>query len=403
MSKRIVILGSTGSIGRQTLEVLDETPGLRACGLAGRDNWELLAQQARKYRPEYVAVSECSHTDKIAAQLPAETKLLTGEGAMCELIGSARPDVAVTAVMGAAGLKPTLAAIEVGATLAIANKETLVCAGEIVMPAARAADLPVLPVDSEHSGIFQCMLAGKRSEVRRVVITSSGGSLRDMDDQAAAEATVNDALNHPTWQMGQKITIDSATLMNKTLEIIEAHWLFDLPAEQIEVVIHPQSIIHAMVEFCDGSVIAQLAEPDMKGPIVYALEYPDRPVRNMPPLDLAKIGRLDFLPVTGRNLRAVRLAYEVIRRGGACGAVLNAANEAAVELFLAGEIKFGQIVPIVEDILEQWINNPKNKPTESDNSGVTLELLLQADAWARDKVKNMSTDYADCSDCKNSL
>ena len=234
------------------------------------------------------------------------------------------------------------------------------------------------------------MLTGRRDEVRRVVITSSGGSLRNWDDQAAADATVQDALDHPTWQMGQKITIDSATLMNKTLEIIEAHWLFGLPAEQIEVVIHPQSIIHALVEFCDGSVIAQLARPDMKGPIAYALGYPERPERNIPPLNLAEISNLDFQPVKGRGLRAVNLAYKVIHQGHASGAVLNAANEACVESFLAGKMKFGQIVPIVEDILEQWVNDPKNIPTESDNSSVTLDLLLQADAWARKKVEKQA-------------
>lgn len=400
MSKRIAILGSTGSIGQQTLEVLDETPGLVACGLGGRDNWELLSRQARKYKPEFVAVTNGISAEKLAPDLPQDTKLLTGPDAMCELIRRSQPDVAVIAVMGSAGLKPTLAAIETGATLALANKETLVCAGEIVIPAARAGNLPILPIDSEHSGIFQCMLTGRRDEVRRVVITSSGGSLRDWDDDAAGDATIEEALAHPTWQMGQKITIDSATLMNKTLEIIEAHWLFDLNPEQIEVVIHPQSIIHALVEFCDGSVIAQLARPDMKGPIAYALGYPERPRRNVPPLDLAKISNLDFRPVIGRGLRAVNLGYKVIRHGGASGAVLNAANEACVEAFLGGSIKFGQIVPIVEDILQQWINGPKNIPTESDNSVVTLDLLLQADAWARKKVGEMSPDYTDCSDCK---
>jgi 1-deoxy-D-xylulose-5-phosphate reductoisomerase len=289
--------------------------------------------------------------------------------------------------MGAAGLEPTLAAIEVGSNLAIANKETLVCAGGIIMPAASQAGLPVLPVDSEHSGIFQCMLAGRRGEIRRVTITSSGGSLRDWPDDQAHEATVAEALAHPTWQMGQKITIDSATLMNKTLEIIEAHWLFGLAAEQIEVVVHPQSIVHAMVEFCDGSVIAQLAMPDMKGPIAYALEYPLRPARDTKPLDLSSIANLDFRPLTERGLRAVSLAYEVIRLGGASGAILNAANEAAVEAFLAGAIKFGHIVPLVENTLHRWVDSQKTAPTKSNIPGVTLEQIRQADAWAREQIR----------------
>ena len=389
LQKRIAILGSTGSIGCQTLEVLDETPGLVACGLAGRDNWQLLAQQAKRYRPAFVALGENGCADKLASALPEGTELLTGPGAMCELIRRARPDVALTAVMGAAGLEPTLAAIEVGCTLAIANKETLVCAGGLIMPAAKQAGLAVLPVDSEHSGIFQCMLAGRSSEVQRVILTSSGGSLRDLSDAQAHDATPAEALAHPTWQMGQKITIDSATLMNKTLEIIEAHWLFGLGAEQIEVVVHPQSIVHALVEFCDGSVIAQLARPDMKGPIAYALGYPDRPERDVEPLDLSSISNLDFRPLSERGNRAVNLAYEVIRLGGASGAVLNAANEAAVEAFLAGDIKFGQIVPLVEKTLHQWVNEQKTATMKPDNSNITLKQIRQADAWAREKIREL--------------
>ena len=378
MSKRVVILGSTGSIGQQALELLDDPPALHPCGLGAGNNWELLCEQVRRYRPQSVAIANVESARKLAPHLPDGVELLSGPDAMCELVRRTRPDIVLSAVVGVAGLGPTLTAIETGATLALANKETLVCAGEIVIPAARDAGVAVLPVDSEHSGIFQCMRSGSRKDVRRVIITSSGGSLRDMDDHAASEATVKQVLNHPTWQMGPKITVDSATLMNKALEVIEAHWLFGLSAEQIEVVIHPQSIVHAMVEFCDGSVIAQLANPDMKGPIAYALHYPDRPQRETDSLDFNSVSKLEFRPVTGRFARALELAYEVIRRGGASGAVLNAANEAAVEAFLSGRIPFGQIVPLVEQVLGNW--------TDSADTTVTLNTLLEADNWARKQI-----------------
>jgi len=295
---------------------------------------------------------------------------------MTEMVRRARPDMVLTAVVGSAGLAPTLAAIECGADLAVANKETLVMAGEMVMRSAREAGVAVLPVDSEHSAIFQCLAAGRREEVRRVVITASGGALRDWTHPAAENATVQDALNHPTWRMGRKITIDSATLINKALEIVEAHWLFGLAAEQIQVLLHPQSIVHSYVEFCDGSVIAQMGNPDMTLPIAYALSHPRRPARTAPPLDLAQIGKLTFHRPEGRFARAVELGFEVIRRGGTAGAVLNGANESAVEAFLAGKIKFGRIVPLVEDILR---DAPRGEAADLDG-------LLAADARARDEV-----------------
>lgn len=375
-TKRIAILGSTGSIGRQTLDVIAELPALRACALAAGANADLLAEQARRFRPEMVALSDGQAAAGLAERLPKGVTLLMGPDAMTELVRRAKPDVVLTGVVGAAGLAPTMAAIECGAELAVANKETLVMAGAVVMPAARKAGVPVLPVDSEHSAIFQCLSSGRRDEVRRVVITSSGGALRDWDDDRSAAATVDDALRHPTWSMGRKITIDSATLMNKALEIVEAHWLFDLPAEKIEVLIHPESIVHSLVEFRDGSVIAQLARPDMMMPIAYALCYPERPARPVEPLDLAALGKLTFRRVSGRFARAVDLAYEVIRRGGAAGAVLNAANEAAVEAFLGRRIPFGKIVAMVEEILA--LAEPITE--------VSLENLAAADAWARQQV-----------------
>ena len=378
--RRIAILGSTGSIGRQALEVISQLEGLEVCALAAGCNWRLLAEQARAFAPEIVAIADEAAAAELKNRLPADAELLTGPGAMTQLVRAARPDILLSAVVGVAGLEPVLAGIECGSTLAIANKEALVMAGAILMPAARRAGVAVLPVDSEHSAIFQCLAAGKRQEVRRVVITASGGALRDWDAASAAQATVANALDHPTWTMGRKITIDSATLMNKALEVVEAHWLFDLPAEQIEVVLHPESILHSYVEFVDGSVIAQLARPDMTMPIAYALSYPDRMDRDIASLDLPSVGRLTFRRLEGRFARAVSLGFEAIRRGGVAGAVLNSANEAAVEAFLAGGISFGQIIPLVEETL-----NKAEPITE-----VTLDSLLAADKWARRQIQKKS-------------
>jgi len=374
--KRIAILGSTGSIGCQTLEVIKDSDDLEVCALAARGNWELLADQSRRLDPEAVALTDIDEAHNLRNVLGEDVKVLTGPEAMTQLVETVRPDILLSGVVGSAGLAPTLAAIKCRSTLAIANKETLVMAGAIVMPAVRQAKLSLLPVDSEHSAIFQCLASGKRSEVRKVTITASGGALRDMDDQTAAEATVGQALAHPTWQMGRKITIDSATMMNKALEVVEAHWLFDLSADEIEVVQHGESIVHSYVEYCDGSVIAQLGLPDMTTPIAYALHYPDRPVRRGPPLDLAAVGSLKFTPLAPRFQRAVDLGFEVIERGGLAGAVLNGANEAAVEAFLDGNIRFGQIVELVETVL-------KYTPATDE---ITLEALMQADRWARGQV-----------------
>ncbi len=375
--RRIAILGSTGSIGRQTLEVLRALPGYAPCALAGGGNWQLLAEQVREFRPPLVALADEQHADALRRAVPRDVKLLVGPHAMTDMVRLAECDILLSGVVGSAGLEATLVGIERGARLAIANKETLVMAGAIVMPAARAAHVPVLPVDSEHSAIFQCLAAGKRSEVRRVVLTASGGALRDWDPASAHAATVDDALAHPTWSMGRKITIDSATLVNKALEVVEAHWLFDLPPEQIGVVVHPQSVVHSYVEFCDGSVIAQMGLPDMMTPIAYALCYPDRPCRDVPPLDLARVGALTFRPLEGRFAAAVELGYDAIRRGGTAGAVLNSANESAVAAFLDGAIPFGRIVELVADTMNQA------PPTGE----VTLDALQAADRWARRRVR----------------
>ena len=376
--KRIAILGSTGSIGRQALEVISSLEGMGVCALAAGGNWELLADQAGRFKPDAVAIAADEGGENLRSKLGDGSEILTGPDAMTELVRRTRPDVLLTAVVGTAGLLPTLAGIECGSALAIANKETLVMAGSVVMPAARKAGVQVVPVDSEHSAIFQCLAAGERCQVRRVVITASGGALRGWSAEAAENAAVEDALNHPTWAMGPKITVDSATLLNKALEIVEAHWLFDLAAEQIEVVLHDESIVHSYVEFCDGSVIAQMGRPDMTTPIAYALCYPDRPVRSTPPLDLAEIGTLTFRKPEGRFARAVKLGYEAIGRGPAGGAVLNGANEAAVQAFLAGEITFGKIVPLVEDIL--------NRTPAEGGEQADLSALVEADSWARREV-----------------
>ncbi len=374
--KRIAILGSTGSIGRQALEVIADNPALRACALAAGGNADLLADQARRFGPECVALADASAAQALQDKLPDGVEFLAGPEAMTDLVRASKPDVLLSGVVGSAGLAPTLAGIECGATLAIANKETLVMAGAIIMPAAKEAGVTVLPVDSEHSAVFQCLACGRREEVRRVTLTASGGALRDWDDEAAANATLQDALDHPTWQMGRKITIDSATMMNKALEVVEAHWLFGLSDEQIDVVVHDESIVHACVEFCDGSVVAQLARPDMTMPIAYALSYPQRAERGAEALSLAELKKLTFRPLNERSARAVSLGYEVIRRGGTAGAVLNAANEAAVEAFLHGQIRFGQIVPLVENIL--------NQSQKADE--VTLTALIDADARVRKEV-----------------
>ncbi|MFP4105706.1 MAG: 1-deoxy-D-xylulose-5-phosphate reductoisomerase [Phycisphaerae bacterium] len=371
--KRIAILGSTGSIGRQGLEVIARHEHLSVCGLAAGSSWEDLLEQARSFEVQHVALADGACADQLQRELDDSAVCYTGSDAMSEMIRACRPDIVLSGIVGAAGLAPTLTAIECGADLAIANKETLVMAGEIVLPAAQKADVALLPVDSEHSAIFQCLASGRDREVDRVIITSSGGALRDWSDEDAARATVDDALNHPTWSMGPKITIDSATLMNKTLEMIEAHWLFGLPSEKIEVVIHPESIVHSLVEFRDGSVLAQLGHPDMMLPIAYALSYPERPARDFRRLDLAELGKLHFRSVEGRFRSAIRLGYEVIDRGGLSGAVVNGANEAAVQAFLERKIPFGKIAGLVEETLNH---------ADTDRE-VTLQSLIDADAWAR--------------------
>ncbi len=368
--KRIVILGSTGSVGRQALEIIAADESLSVCGLAAGTNWKLLAEQAKTFDAAAVAIAEPAAANELASVLTEGTDMLVGPESMSDLIWQVEPDMVLTAVVGSAGLGPTLTAIKCEADLAIANKESLVMAGAIIMPAARKAGINVLPVDSEHSAIFQCLIGHKHKDVHRVTLTASGGPFRNKSPEEVEHATLDEVLKHPTWQMGRKISVDSATMMNKALEIIETHHLFDLPTHRIEVVIHPESIVHACVEFFDGSVLAQLSRPAMTTPIAIALHYPHRPVHpSAPLLDLAEAGALHFETADPQRYPALELGYEVVRLGGTAGAILNAANETAVEAFMAGRIEFGQIVEIVKKVLTET-------PIKTE---IDLETILATD------------------------
>jgi 1-deoxy-D-xylulose-5-phosphate reductoisomerase len=379
VSQGIAILGSTGSIGRNALRVINGLgSGYHVVGLSAHSSIELLAEQTRRYRPQFVAVTDCDYAKRLRALLDGwDTEILVGPQSLTELAESDQVDIVLTAVVGAAGLPSALAAARSGKRLAIANKEPLAIAGELLTQIARDHGSTLLPVDSEHSAVFQAMQSGRASEVRKILLTGSGGPFRGASRQDLENVTVEQALDHPTWQMGPKITIDSATFMNKALEVIEARWLFDISVDKIEVLIHPESIVHSLVEFVDGSVIAQLGEPDMCLPIQYALTYPDRVAGISKPLRLEEIGRLHFERPEPETFRALALAYDVARAGGTAPVVFNAANETAVENFLAGRIPFVQIMQLVEHCLDKHDVRPT----------VCLDDVLEADAWAREEVK----------------
>jgi 1-deoxy-D-xylulose-5-phosphate reductoisomerase len=379
MPRGIAILGSTGSIGQNALRVIDALgPDYCVLGLSARRNVELLAQQARKYKPQFVVVADecCAGKDQASSLHGLGVEVLSGPQGLIELAQRDEVDIVLTAIVGSAGLPSALAAAQCGKRLAIANKEPLVIAGELLTQVAQSNGCAILPVDSEHSAVFQAMQAGARSEVRRILLTGSGGPFRGASRKALESVTLEQALSHPVWRMGPKITIDSATMMNKALEIIEARWLFDVPVERIEVLIHPESIVHSLVEFVDGSVIAQLGRPNMCLPIQYALTYPKRVSGLCEPLCLEEIGRLHFERPEPETFRALSLAYEVARAGGTAAAVFNAANEAAVEAFLAGRVRFIQIMELVEHCLQK----------HDVRHGVGLDELLDTDAWARREV-----------------
>lgn len=376
--RNIVILGSTGSIGRSTLDVVSASEGrFKVLGLTANSRLNELAAQARGLRPKWLVATDRAEAQRFDwTSLPIETQVLVGSESLAEVASQPEVDVVVAAIVGSAGLKGTWAALHAGKTVALANKETLVMAGPLVMELAAERGGRILPVDSEHSAVFQALQAGRRQDVRRIVLTASGGPFRKHTAAEMAQVTVADALAHPTWNMGPKITVDSATMMNKALEVIEARWLFDLAPDQIEVAIHPQSIVHSLVEFTDGSVLAQLSPPDMKLPIQYALTYPERWAGPAARMDWKASWRLEFEPPDPERFPALELGYEVARLGGTSGAVLNAANEAAVAEFLAGRLKFLDIVPACRAVLKQ----------HQFDARPTLEQLLALDVWAREEV-----------------
>jgi len=352
--KRVTLLGATGSIGLRTLELVSSFPEeFAVAGLAARgSNVELLVDLCRKYSPRAVALLDPAAVDRLAAALPApRPELLAGPDGLVALAGDADADVVVSALVGGAGLLPTMAAIRAGRSVALANKETLVMAGRLMTAAARARGVRLLPVDSEHSAVFQCLQGHNRGDVHRILLTASGGPFRETPKARLGGVSVEDALQHPTWKMGAKITIDSATLMNKGLEIIEARWLFDVTPDQVQVVVHPQSIVHSMVEYLDGSVLAQLGVADMGVPILYALTYPERRPAPAARLDLTRVGRLTFFEPDTDKFPCLRLARAALEDGGAAPVVLNAANEVAVAAFLDRRIGFTEIAELIEGAL----------------------------------------------------
>jgi 1-deoxy-D-xylulose-5-phosphate reductoisomerase len=384
MSKKALsILGSTGSIGVSTLEVARQFPDrFEVVALAAGRNIDLFLDQIKVFKPSLVAVLD----QHLAVQLQQGFKSHRHQPEVCfgpegyERVATyPKSQMLVSAMVGAAGLLPTLAAIGAGKDLALANKETLVIAGEIVMRAATQKGIRILPVDSEHSAIFQALQGNHREALKRILLTASGGPFFDKTPEELALVTPEAALRHPNWSMGRKITIDSATLMNKGLEVIEAHWLFDVPVEQIAIHIHPESIVHSMVEYIDGSVIAQMGIPDMKIPIAYALAYPERLPVQSPPLDLFRLRNLNFYPPDEQKFPCLRLAYEACRRGSTLPAVLNAANEVAVEAFLNGRIKFLEIPRVIENVMN----------SHDLAASLTLEAILKADQWARKEAKKI--------------
>ncbi|MCL2682406.1 MAG: 1-deoxy-D-xylulose-5-phosphate reductoisomerase [Bacteroidales bacterium] len=375
MKKRIAILGSTGSIGTQTLEVISEQPEhFEAEVLTAQNHWELLVQQAIRYNPNAVVIGNEAYYKNVSEALkPHDIKVFAGSKALNEVVEMHTVDMVLTAIVGSAGLLPTIHAIKANKPIALANKETLVVAGELISTLTLEHEVPVLPVDSEHSAIFQCLCGEYTNPIEKLILTSSGGPFRGKKIAELQHITKREALKHPTWTMGQKITIDSATLMNKGLEVIEAKWLFDVNFDQIEVVVHPQSIIHSAVQFTDGSIKAQLGLPDMKLPIQYAMAYPERLSTHYPRFDFAQIGQLTFEKPDVSTFRNLQLAYDAGRKGGNAPCVLNAANEIAVQAFLQDKIGFLQMSNLIENCL-------KSIPFEKN---ITLEILTETDIETR--------------------
>jgi 1-deoxy-D-xylulose-5-phosphate reductoisomerase len=380
--KAITLLGSTGSIGTQTLDIVTQYPDqFRIVGLAAGNNVAMLAAQIRQFRPKIAAI--CSE-DKLPAlkeaiiDLDPQPILLAGDAGVIEVARYGDAQTVVTGIVGCAGLLPTIAAIEAGKDIALANKETLIAGAPVVLPLVEKHGVKLLPADSEHSAIFQCLQGVPKEGLRKILLTASGGAFRDWDVEKLADVTVADALKHPNWSMGRKITVDSATLMNKGLEVIEAHFLFGLDYDNIEIVIHPQSIIHSLIELQDTSVLAQLGWPDMRLPLLYALSWPDRIYTNWERLDLVKAGNLTFREPDHQKYPCMQLAYAVGKAGGSMPAVLNAANEQAVALFLSEKIRFLDIPRCIEWVCDRHQNDNRANPS--------LDDILTADKWARQEV-----------------
>ena len=376
--KRVILLGSSGSIGESTCKVARALPDkMKIVGLGVAKSTERLLEQAKEFGVKALAVSDPQAAEKVKSKLPAGAKFFPGAEGLARMVEETDADMVLVAIVGTAGLAPALAALRSGKDLAVASKEILVLAGSAVMAEAKKRKRQVLPVDSEHNAIFQCLQGANEKEVRKVILTASGGPFRQSRAAELEKVTVAQALKHPTWSMGKKITIDSATMFNKGLEMIEAHWLFGLPMKQVEVVVHPQSIVHSMVEFIDGSVLAQLSVTDMCFPIQYAVTFPERMPSGLPPLDLAKLGSLTFEAPDEKRFPALRLAREAGEAGGTLPGVFNAANEVAVEAFLAEQIPFPRIWGMVEEVMEK----------HTTLSSPDLEAIIEADRWARSEAK----------------
>jgi 1-deoxy-D-xylulose-5-phosphate reductoisomerase len=388
--KAITLLGSTGSIGTQTLEIVAQHPDkFRLVGIAAGSNVELLAQQVRQFRPEIVAIADESKFGQLKealAGLDYQPQLVAGESGLVDVAGYGDAESVVTGIVGCAGLLPTIAAIKAGKDIALANKETLIAGGPVVLPLVEKHQVKLLPADSEHSAIFQCLQGLPAGGLKRIILTASGGSFRDWPIEKLANVTIADALKHPNWSMGKKITIDSATLMNKGLEVIEAHYLFGVGYDNIDIVIHPQSIIHSLIEVQDTSVLAQLGWPDMRLPLLYALSWPERIATDWPQLDLVKSGDLTFREPDHEKYPCMGLAYAAGRAGGSMPAVLNAANEQVVALFLDEKIRFNDIPVLVEQVCDR--HRADNNLTPS------LEDIIAADEWARQMAWEFSEKRA---------
>jgi 1-deoxy-D-xylulose-5-phosphate reductoisomerase len=376
--RRVAILGSTGSIGCNALRVIEAwSEEFEVVALSAHQQLDALVEQARRFRPAKIIATDAEYASRYDWPKDLPVEIETGPDALQEIASSDDVDVVLAAIVGSAGMRSTLAAIEAGKRVALANKETLVVAGHLAMETAARTGAEILPVDSEHSAIFQALQGGQRQDLKQIILTASGGPFRTLSAEAMLKVTVDQALAHPTWEMGRKITIDSATMMNKALEIIEARWLFDLSADEIEVVVHPQSIVHSMVEFRDGAVVAQLSPPDMKLPIQYALSYPERSPGPAATMDWAQACTLQFEPPDHERFPALKLGLEVAHRGGTAGVVLNAANEVAVEKFLNRQIAFHQIVAGCRSVLDQ--HHFESRPS--------LETLMKLDGWARQEME----------------